>query len=269
ARSRKYRYTFNSIGAGATIPKHLHFHVFQYDLPVEHMPVVGISEHNGLKIGRLDTPWPIVTWVIEGEKEYVRQAVWEKVNERQKQGKAFNLICLHNGQGGLKVYFIPRRNRAPKQTFTNGFGVFEAGGVIVSESTQGLRNAEEDEKGKKIAQALCDVGYPRNNSNTYPLPVPKQAHQEAVAKYGEGTIAKADATLTDRRYSLTPIIDSFEGDWQRVLETQSTKISQMVRGPPEFSIEVTTDLSKTEGNVASCDIPSKTVYIHPYYFAQT
>ncbi len=38
------------------------------------------------------------------------------------------------------------------------------------------------------------------------------------------------------------------------------------RGPPDWRLVITTDLSLTSNNVAACDITAKTVYLHPYFF---
>ncbi|GAI55999.1 unnamed protein product, partial [marine sediment metagenome] len=143
-RSAEFSYTYNSIGAGASIEEHLHFHVFRYRLPIEDIEVEVISESKGLKVGRLGLPWPILTLVFEGEKEKVNASLWSIVDEAQKRNKPFNILSTHNSQGKLKVYFIPRRRETPLSTFAHALGVVEMAGFILTEKTSEFSAVTED-----------------------------------------------------------------------------------------------------------------------------
>ena len=111
--------------------------------------------------------------------------------------------------------------------------------------------------------------------NSYPFPVPTEARNEAISKYGIGAIAKAKAKLSEGRYALVLEEGTFYENWQEVLETQSSRINQQVRAPPLafWHVEITTDPEKLDKDpetglpyVASCSIEAKTVYIHPDFF---
>lgn len=142
--STEFRYAYNSIGAGATID-HLHFHVFEYELPVEDIEVELLSESDGLTVGRLDSAWPILTLVFEGEKEKISSAIWKIIDKAQTEKSAFNILSVRNAQRRLKVYFIPRKaefNR-PKEGGGHAFGIMEMGGLIIAESTQEFEDIED------------------------------------------------------------------------------------------------------------------------------
>ncbi|MFA6359044.1 MAG: hypothetical protein WCY09_10400, partial [Candidatus Omnitrophota bacterium] len=64
--------------------------------------------------------------------------------------------------------------------------------------------------------------------------------------------------------------ESLLEDQYQALEARLFCLEQLFgRAPPELSswtLVIATDLSLTQGNVAACNIASKTVYLHPYFF---
>ncbi|MCM8781282.1 MAG: hypothetical protein NC908_05105, partial [Candidatus Omnitrophica bacterium] len=103
--------------------------------------------------------------------------------------------------------------------------------------------------------------------NPYPLPVPEEAQTQSEQKYGKNRIL-TDVLVSgfDLRYSKRFRDNHYEGLKQRLEELRQL----LGRAPPEIKswrLIITTDLALTQGNVASCDITSKTVFIHPYFFS--
>ncbi|MFA4998333.1 MAG: hypothetical protein WC513_09500, partial [Bacteroidales bacterium] len=111
--------------------------------------------------------------------------------------------------------------------------------------------------------------------NTYPLPVPAEAQKKAVAFYGK------DRT-SETRYGqdwLSDMVEvnGFNLDYRQqfmlpehsILKDKLKRLEQLLgRAPPlgTWRLFLTTDLSLTQGNVAACDIDSRAVFIHPYFF---
>ncbi|MBI3991508.1 MAG: GNAT family N-acetyltransferase, partial [Candidatus Omnitrophica bacterium] len=114
--------------------------------------------------------------------------------------------------------------------------------------------------------------------NTYTLPVPESVQKEIAQKYSTNrTLTNIEVTGLDLRYP-----EQFVDNHYEVLKQRLAQIEQLLgRAPPtiqgqfpagtapvlNWSLVITTDLSLTKGMVAACDIATKTVYIHPYFFS--
>ncbi|MCX5702215.1 MAG: 2,3-bisphosphoglycerate-independent phosphoglycerate mutase, partial [Candidatus Omnitrophica bacterium] len=102
--------------------------------------------------------------------------------------------------------------------------------------------------------------------NSYPLPVPEEARREAEKIFGQ------DRILTDIEVEGFDLQnpERFRENNYEILKQRLEQLRQLFgRAPPELGnwrLIVTADLAKTQGNVAACDIDSKAVFIHLYFF---
>ncbi|MGD9014825.1 MAG: glycosyltransferase, partial [Candidatus Omnitrophota bacterium] len=115
-----------------------------------------------------------------------------------------------------------------------------------------------------------------DDAQKYPLLVAKQAHQRAVAKYGTRRISRANARFVEGKYYLYLTLQEAKlyDNWQEVLEDYLTRFAQLVRAPPEFNIEITTDTRRLSIDpttelpyISACAQSSNTIFIHPYFFS--
>ncbi|MDD5501724.1 MAG: SAM-dependent methyltransferase, partial [Candidatus Omnitrophica bacterium] len=108
--------------------------------------------------------------------------------------------------------------------------------------------------------------FSRASRNAYPLSVPADSRERYERKYGRNkTLADIDTNGFNIPYFESLLIRSCE-KLQQILNMLASTFG---RAPPELSswrLVISTDLSLTEGNVASCNINTKTVYLHPYFF---
>ena len=107
-------------------------------------------------------------------------------------------------------------------------------------------------------------------------PISDDEQAQAVVAYGEGSIVKAKAVMTEGGFSIEVLAGAFAQGQEEVLRTQLEGLSRLIRGPPvEVMINVTThrtDLAiGTEPTlyIATSDIHQRTVYIHPQYFKES
>jgi len=115
----------------------------------------------------------------------------------------------------------------------------------------------------------------QNQPNPYPLSVPSEVHQETVDNLGEGDLIKIGANLK-RAQCLqdTQVVRTFWQENRGWLKNSLEQLTQLIRhAPPKVIFIITTDAAKLTIDpetgltfVASCDIDSKTVYLHPYFF---
>lgn len=159
-RSKDFKYGFNGIGAGASIPRHFHLYGFRASLPVEKAQTSDqpIIAGNTFRVYRLKQPWPIVTLVAVGERDGITLYLLGLLKKFEQRKIAVNMLFVRDTVSQVKVYLIPRRKPRPSRSsgFRGDFGVIEMSGVIVCESTRtyNMMNA-----GKAI-KAMKEVGYP-------------------------------------------------------------------------------------------------------------
>ncbi|MDD5116895.1 MAG: histidine phosphatase family protein, partial [Candidatus Omnitrophica bacterium] len=103
-------------------------------------------------------------------------------------------------------------------------------------------------------------------NNTYPLSVPLNFQERVtndLGRYQTLTCLNIENSHISRTGS--PLPDTFQA-----LEELLVLLERSLgRAPPELSswkLVISTDLSLTEDSVASCNINTKTVYLHPYFF---
>ncbi|MDO8488583.1 MAG: GNAT family N-acetyltransferase, partial [Candidatus Omnitrophota bacterium] len=108
-------------------------------------------------------------------------------------------------------------------------------------------------------------------SNTYPLFVPEAAKSGTEQRFGGNRIL---ADIIEVEAFVLRLPKSLPGEIRGLLEVIKNRLSQLEqslgRAPPELAkwrLVITTDLSLTQGNVAACNIATKTVYIHSYFFS--
>ena len=116
-------------------------------------------------------------------------------------------------------------------------------------------------------------------NDAYPLPVPQADQQEALDTLGAGDSIRFNTELTDIRYLIPSKAQEARDFWQENRGWIAQGLEQLTqitrRGPPEgITWIITTDPAKLGIDlltgmpyVAACDIASKTVYIHPYFFS--
>ncbi|MBU1999005.1 MAG: glycogen/starch synthase, partial [Candidatus Omnitrophica bacterium] len=100
----------------------------------------------------------------------------------------------------------------------------------------------------------------------YPLAVPLDAHNEALVFYGNGDIAEVISVSKSNNYELILLKGKLYQGWDAILQNLILELLKFTRAPPSFTIIISTDVNLTRGNVAACDINSKTIFIHPYLF---
>jgi hypothetical protein len=142
-KSKYFKYFFNAIGAGASIPNHLHIQGFNDALPIEKVqeeqqPLYESANLRVTQLRRKD--WPVTTFVMQGEdKEIVNllikiiAKIKETFPEKDENGnpnprRAFNILFTRDAQGSPKIYFTPRKNSKPSYEgaiFTNEYGACE------------------------------------------------------------------------------------------------------------------------------------------------
>ncbi|MFC1675042.1 AAA family ATPase, partial [Candidatus Omnitrophota bacterium] len=128
---------------------------------------------------------------------------------------------------------------------------------------------------KLVEMAGVKVGEEEESSAAYPLEVPEEEHKDLVVpQFGEDRIGLAKFIRGDRSYSIELFEDNrFYTDWYEIIRQRLEKLAKLVRGPPVFHVELTSDpqyldINQETGlpNVAACDINRKIIFIHPYFF---
>jgi uridine kinase len=157
-------------------------------------------------------------------------------------------------------------------------------GVKLDELTNymGFNSAEEFVaeffRQANLAGDVCDTFYQRvqrliedevesriEEINPYPLAVPAPAQQQAERDFARNTtLTDIEITGSNLKHPEAFLLDHFE-----VLSRLLKLLEQLLGRAPPFSwrLVITTDLTLTQGNVASCDIDNRIVYIHPYFFS--
>ncbi|MCK9432588.1 MAG: HPr family phosphocarrier protein, partial [Candidatus Omnitrophica bacterium] len=125
-------------------------------------------------------------------------------------------------------------------------------------------------------------GGSRRERNHYPLPVSADSRKEAEINFGKNRIL-ADINIDNFDIPCSePVLAGSSQTLQQLLNTLGLLLG---RAPPavrvvelpatskaelpelsSWNLVISTDLSLTEGNVAACNIDTKTVYLHPYFF---
>ncbi|MDO8489685.1 MAG: methyltransferase domain-containing protein, partial [Candidatus Omnitrophota bacterium] len=114
------------------------------------------------------------------------------------------------------------------------------------------------------------VGKPGiRKTSPYSLVVTAQAQKEAEQRFGKDKVlTNIEVTGFDLQLS-----ENLPGEIIALLEVIKNRLVQLEqllgRAPPELNkwrLVITTDLSLAQGQVAACNIATKTVYILPYFF---
>jgi len=163
-RSKKFKYSFNGIGAGASIPDHFHFYGFIGSLPIEQVEVAAsIIELDNILVHQLDKDWPFIALVATGDKDQIASYLLELTEHLEQQNISLNVIFTRDNNSKAKVYVIPRRKPKPQPHtgFNNEFGVVEMSGLIVCESSEAFRTADIG----RVVEAMKQVAYPNTESD--------------------------------------------------------------------------------------------------------
>ncbi|MDP8230050.1 MAG: DUF4922 domain-containing protein [Candidatus Gorgyraea atricola] len=170
-RLKSFSFSFNAIGAAASIPKHLHFHGTNGKLPLEgeHIGEITLFKSDRLKVSKLDESWPNLVYVIRGDKEKIARFLIGMIDstaerfpgEDQQEKRAFGILFGRDAEGQRKVYLIPRRKERPSN-FGNDFGFCEMGGRLICETTEDFEDTESPEP---IEKALRECGYPHKDAD--------------------------------------------------------------------------------------------------------
>ncbi|MFA4934173.1 MAG: hypothetical protein WC574_07085 [Candidatus Omnitrophota bacterium] len=111
------------------------------------------------------------------------------------------------------------------------------------------------------ARKLTESGMP---NNPYPLTVPEKAREDIVNKFGRDVVL-TNIAVTGFDLNRPEV---FKGDhYERLMRLLKLLEQLLGRSPPfGWRLVITVNLISTEGNVASCDIDNRIIYIHPYFF---
>ncbi len=163
-RSKDFKFSFNGIGAGASIPQHIHFYGFDDFLPIEKVACAEnlISEKN-LEVSQLKSEWPVFTLAINGVHSKISKYILALIGHLGKMNNSVNMFFSRTDNGKVQVFAMPRRKSKPDPStgFTNEFGVVEMCGMIICESSESFHRAA----GENIVAALGQVGYPNTKTN--------------------------------------------------------------------------------------------------------
>jgi HEAT repeat protein/SAM-dependent MidA family methyltransferase len=118
--------------------------------------------------------------------------------------------------------------------------------------------------------------------NCYPLPISAGSQKEAEIKFGKNRIL-ADITVSnfnlpyfefslfDGHKKLQRLLSMLERSFGRAppavsaVELPAVSKAELLK-LVSWNLVISTDLNLTQGNVAACNIDTKTVYLHPYFF---
>jgi len=165
---KSFRFAFNSIGAAASIPKHLHFQGTDERLPIEDIKEIQLFQRDGFTVNKLDKPWPNLVYVVRGDKEEVATFIMYMIDgmaykfpgDKNREKRAFNILFSHDKNGEVKVYFTPRRKER-SSNFGNDFGFCEMSGLIVCEKTKDFETVDSEDI---IQASLSECGYPQDDA---------------------------------------------------------------------------------------------------------
>ncbi len=161
--SEKFKYSFNGIGAGASIPNHFHFYGFTGSLPIEKVSVASaVIALDNLVVHELNADWPVITLVTTGDKSEIASYLLDLTSHFEQRDISVNILFARDEHSKVKVYVVPRQKSKPEpQTgFNNDFGVIEMSGVLVCESSDAFESANAE----RALEAIRQVGYPNTES---------------------------------------------------------------------------------------------------------
>lgn len=142
---------YNGVGAGASIPHHLHFHAMPRAPGYEEMPLEAVVREHPAP-GRVDRDYPMSFMHWAGKPRQVLEraldwlAEWQLGAGAETDATANVIACAHSGSEALDLYFIPRhQSRSRAEGLAGVIGGFEALGEIVCSSAQDLARLESGE----------------------------------------------------------------------------------------------------------------------------
>ncbi len=156
-RSKVFKYSFNGVDGGASIPDHFHFYGFIGSLPIEKIALAApIIESNKLSVFQLSPVWSICVFVLTGQKERIVSCLLDLSKQLQSKKLSMNILFTKDEDSGMRVYFIPRKKAGPRSGtgFHRLFGSIEMGGMLICESSREFQNARAD----RFVEALKQVG---------------------------------------------------------------------------------------------------------------
>ncbi|HAH20898.1 MAG TPA: hypothetical protein DCL49_08360, partial [Candidatus Omnitrophica bacterium] len=163
------------------------------------------------------------------------------------------------------------RKRGVRQVF-NGYSMFVYGMAGFMKGWLGQLKPEiisvdfDSKLFKEIDDYLKAKNIPSSPIIPYPLLVPYEAQRESEQRYGRDKVL-ADVAVNG--FDLQ-IPQGLSGDSIELLGQIQKRLNQLSglspRAPPEWRLIIPTNLASTQDNVAACDISSKTIFIHPYFF---
>ncbi len=162
-RSQTFKYSFNGIDAGASIPAHFHFYGFGGTLPIEEIPLAtSIKKTDDFSVHQLDANWPVCVFTLIGRHERIVSFLLNLSNHLKKSDLSMNVLFTRDHRSQMRVYVIPRKKAGPALSsgFHPLFGSIEMCGMLVCESSQEFHDA----RGDRFIKVLQQVGLSRTES---------------------------------------------------------------------------------------------------------
>ncbi|MFO8052976.1 MAG: HAD-IIB family hydrolase, partial [Candidatus Omnitrophota bacterium] len=222
-----------------------------YEVRTEGSTTIGIGP---VGVSKADA----LSFIFKNYKAMPEQVVYFG-DEFSPEGNDYPVVSI----SGMQIFSVGEKNNlAPN---VNYLGNGPQATLKILEKLKEYIDENGVEKAEEYFKKL------KEKNNPYPLPIPFKEQEKAENKLGSINILKINSKSQSTTYlSDTKAIKEF---WQGkqnniavLLQTLKQLTDIIPNAPPVVDFIITTDLSQTSEKVAACDINSKEVFIHPYFF---